>query len=101
MFPYLSGRLDDFVELAIPALQRRGLFRRDYEGTTVREYLGAFDAIDLADDDELNQEKAILRARQAFCLDISSPHALESCQLPLSITIVSVALIETARTFIG
>jgi len=40
MFPYLPGALDDFVERVIPELQGRGLFRRDYEGTTLREHLG-------------------------------------------------------------
>jgi FMN-dependent oxidoreductase (nitrilotriacetate monooxygenase family) len=40
MFPYLPGGLDDFVEQVVPELQRRGLFRRDYEGATLRENLG-------------------------------------------------------------
>ena len=40
MFPYLPGGLDDFVDGVVPELQRRGLFRRDYEGTTLREHLG-------------------------------------------------------------
>jgi FMN-dependent oxidoreductase (nitrilotriacetate monooxygenase family) len=40
MFPYLPGGLDDFVEQVVPELQRRELFRRDYEGTTLRENLG-------------------------------------------------------------
>ncbi|HXW49692.1 MAG TPA: LLM class flavin-dependent oxidoreductase [Xanthobacteraceae bacterium] len=40
MFPYLPGGLDDFVEKVIPELQRRGRFRRDYEGATLREHLG-------------------------------------------------------------
>jgi alkanesulfonate monooxygenase len=40
MFPYLPGGLDDFVNRVVPELQRRGLFRRDYEGTTLREHLG-------------------------------------------------------------
>ena len=40
MFPYLPGGLDDFVEQVVPELQRRGLFRRDYESTTLREHLG-------------------------------------------------------------
>ncbi len=40
MFPYLPGGLDDFVDRVIPELQRRGLFRREYEGTTLRENLG-------------------------------------------------------------
>jgi alkanesulfonate monooxygenase len=40
MFPYLPGGLDDFAERVVPELQRRGLFRRDYDGTTLREHLG-------------------------------------------------------------
>jgi len=40
MFPYLPGGLDDFVDRAVPELQRRGLFRREYEGATLRENLG-------------------------------------------------------------
>ncbi|MGC1236618.1 MAG: LLM class flavin-dependent oxidoreductase [Xanthobacteraceae bacterium] len=40
MFPYLPGGLDDFVERVVPELQRRRLFRRDYEGATLREHLG-------------------------------------------------------------
>src|SRR6202040_1992702 len=40
MFPYLPAGLDDFVELVVPELQRRGLFRREYEGATLRENLG-------------------------------------------------------------
>ena len=40
MFPYLPEGLDDFVEQVVPELQRRGLFRKEYEGTTLRENLG-------------------------------------------------------------
>lgn len=40
MFPYLPGGLDDFVDQVVPELQRRELFRREYEGTTLRENLG-------------------------------------------------------------
>lgn len=40
MFPYLPGGLDDFVDKVVPELQRRGLFRREYEGRTLRENLG-------------------------------------------------------------
>jgi len=40
MFPYLPGGLEDVVEQVIPELQRRRLFRRHYEGTTLREHLG-------------------------------------------------------------
>jgi FMN-dependent oxidoreductase (nitrilotriacetate monooxygenase family) len=40
MFPYVPGGLDDFVDLVVPELQRRGIFRREYEGRTLRENLG-------------------------------------------------------------
>jgi alkanesulfonate monooxygenase len=40
MFPYLPGGLDAFVERVVPELQRRGIFRREYEGQTLRENLG-------------------------------------------------------------
>ncbi|WP_158816290.1 LLM class flavin-dependent oxidoreductase [Methylocapsa sp. S129] len=40
MFPYLPDGLDDFVNRVVPELQRRGLFRREYEGKTLRENLG-------------------------------------------------------------
>ncbi len=38
--PTVPGSLEDFIELVIPILQRRGLFRTAYEGTTLRENLG-------------------------------------------------------------
>jgi alkanesulfonate monooxygenase len=40
MFPYLPEGLDDFVDRVVPELQRRGIFRREYEGRTLRENLG-------------------------------------------------------------
>ena len=40
MFPYLPEGLDDFVDRVVPELQRRDLFRRSYEGLTLRENLG-------------------------------------------------------------
>ena len=40
MFPYLPGGLDDFVDKVVPELQWRGLFRTEYEGSTLRENLG-------------------------------------------------------------
>jgi alkanesulfonate monooxygenase len=39
-FPYLPGGLEDFCAQVVPELQRRGLFRREYEGKTLRENLG-------------------------------------------------------------
>ena len=36
----MPNGLRDFVELVVPELQRRGLFRRAYEGSTLRDHLG-------------------------------------------------------------
>jgi len=40
MPPILPTGLDDFVNLVVPILQERGLFRTEYEGSTLRENLG-------------------------------------------------------------
>src|ERR1700716_3469614 len=40
MFPYLPAGLDDFVDRVVPELQKRGIFRTEYEGRTLRENLG-------------------------------------------------------------
>ncbi|MFF7709966.1 NtaA/DmoA family FMN-dependent monooxygenase [Pseudomonas sp. NPDC007930] len=40
MPPYLPEGLDSFVALVVPELQRRGLFRQQYQGSTLREHLG-------------------------------------------------------------
>lgn len=40
MPPYLPGGLDEFVDHVIPVLQNRGLFRKDYNGHTLRDHLG-------------------------------------------------------------
>src|SRR3954449_2522754 len=40
MFPFLPEGLDDFVDRVVPELQNRGIFRREYEGRTLRENLG-------------------------------------------------------------
>ena len=37
---HLPAGCEDFVDLVIPELQRRGIFRTEYEGTTLRENLG-------------------------------------------------------------
>ncbi|MBZ9743097.1 MULTISPECIES: LLM class flavin-dependent oxidoreductase [unclassified Mesorhizobium] len=37
---YFPGELDAFATLVVPELQRRGLFRKAYEGTTLRDHLG-------------------------------------------------------------
>ena len=40
MFPFLPTGLDDFVDKVVPELQKRGIFRKEYEGATLRENLG-------------------------------------------------------------
>jgi len=40
MAPILPGGLTDFIELVLPELRRRNLFRSEYAGTTLREHLG-------------------------------------------------------------
>jgi len=37
--PHFPGGLNDFVNLVVPELQRRGLFRTDYSGPTLRDHL--------------------------------------------------------------
>ena len=36
----MPSPLLEFVDVVIPEVQRRGLFRTEYEGTTLRENLG-------------------------------------------------------------
>jgi FMN-dependent oxidoreductase (nitrilotriacetate monooxygenase family) len=38
--PYFPGGLTDFVDLVVPELQARGLFRQEYEGSTLRDHFG-------------------------------------------------------------
>ena len=38
--PVFPTGLQEFVDLVVPELQRRGLFRTEYEGTTLRDHLG-------------------------------------------------------------
>lgn len=40
LVPHLPGGLEDVARLLVPELQRRGLFRTEYEGSTLRENLG-------------------------------------------------------------
>jgi FMN-dependent oxidoreductase (nitrilotriacetate monooxygenase family) len=40
MFPTIPGGVEDFVRLVVPELQSRGIFRKEYAGTTLREHLG-------------------------------------------------------------
>jgi alkanesulfonate monooxygenase SsuD/methylene tetrahydromethanopterin reductase-like flavin-dependent oxidoreductase (luciferase family) len=40
MPPYLPSGLSDFVDQVVPLLQKRGVFRTEYEGTTLRDHHG-------------------------------------------------------------
>jgi FMN-dependent oxidoreductase (nitrilotriacetate monooxygenase family) len=40
MPPTLPGSLEDFVEFIVPEMQKRGIFRKQYEGHTFRGHLG-------------------------------------------------------------
>ena len=40
MPPYLTGGFDNFVAEVVPILRKRGLFRQDYSGTTLRDHYG-------------------------------------------------------------
>jgi alkanesulfonate monooxygenase SsuD/methylene tetrahydromethanopterin reductase-like flavin-dependent oxidoreductase (luciferase family) len=36
----LPGQFEDFVEQVVPLLRKRGVFRHEYTGTTLRDHLG-------------------------------------------------------------
>jgi alkanesulfonate monooxygenase SsuD/methylene tetrahydromethanopterin reductase-like flavin-dependent oxidoreductase (luciferase family) len=40
MPPALPSSIEDFIEHVVPILQKRGLFRKDYLGRTLRDHLG-------------------------------------------------------------
>ncbi|WP_416414320.1 LLM class flavin-dependent oxidoreductase [Pantoea sp. App145] len=40
MAPWLPGGLEEFIDHVVPILQRRGLFRTAYQGSTLRDHLG-------------------------------------------------------------
>jgi hypothetical protein len=40
MPPFFPEGFDDFVDLVVPILQERGLFRGDYAGATLRDHFG-------------------------------------------------------------
>lgn len=40
MPPTLPGSIEDFIDQVVPLLQARGLFRREYTGSTLRDHLG-------------------------------------------------------------
>ena len=40
---YCPGAIEEFVDQVVPEMQRRGLFRTEYSGTTQREHLGQYD----------------------------------------------------------
>jgi hypothetical protein len=41
LVPHITpGGLDEFADKVVPLLQDRGVFRAEYEGSTLREHLG-------------------------------------------------------------
>jgi len=48
MPPVLPSGLDNFVDQVVPILQDRGLFRREYEGRTLREHFGLAKPADIS-----------------------------------------------------
>ena len=40
---YSPGAIEEFVDLVVPELQQRGLFRKRYKGWTQRDHLSQFD----------------------------------------------------------
>jgi len=40
MSPYAPRPFERFVDQVVPILVERGLFRKEYEGTTLRDHLG-------------------------------------------------------------
>ena len=38
--PFLPGSATAFVDFVVPELQRRGIYRKDYAGTTLRDHFG-------------------------------------------------------------
>ena len=41
LVPHITpGGLDDFAAQVVPLLQERGVFRTDYQGSTLRDHLG-------------------------------------------------------------
>jgi FMN-dependent oxidoreductase (nitrilotriacetate monooxygenase family) len=38
--PYFPVAFDEFIDQVVPELQKRGIFRREYSGSTLREHLG-------------------------------------------------------------
>ncbi|MEU5089329.1 NtaA/DmoA family FMN-dependent monooxygenase [Streptomyces sp. NPDC021356] len=53
LVPHITpGGLDPFADKVVPLLQEQGVFRTDYEGTTLRDHLG------LAHPDHAREEKA-------------------------------------------
>ncbi|MFJ3824603.1 NtaA/DmoA family FMN-dependent monooxygenase [Streptomyces nodosus] len=53
LVPHITpGGLDEFADTVVPLLQERGVFRTEYEGTTLRDHLG------LAHPDDARDERA-------------------------------------------
>ena len=58
MFPTVPSGLDDFVEMVVPELRRRGIFRGEYVGTTLRDHFGLPRPLSLGGTPDLNYSPA-------------------------------------------
>ena len=38
--PYVPGPLETFTQEVVPLLQKKGIYRKDYSGKTLRDHLG-------------------------------------------------------------
>jgi alkanesulfonate monooxygenase SsuD/methylene tetrahydromethanopterin reductase-like flavin-dependent oxidoreductase (luciferase family) len=77
MPPYLAGGLEDFVEQVVPELQKRGLFRRQYAGRTLREHLNITVAARLAREGDISNSEDVLdvpASSRASLAPTSEPH---------------------------
>src|SRR3546814_4238418 len=73
MFPWLPGGLDDFTGRVVPELQRRGIFRTESEGSTLRDHLGL--PRPERSDEHTSELQSLMRISYAvFCLNKQTAH---------------------------
>ena len=78
--PFFPNSLDEFIALVVPELQRRGLYRTAYEGTTLRENLG----LPRPASRYAGRAAKARPPSEADCdlLDLANPHAEEAAKRP-------------------
>ena len=76
MPPYLPGALDEFVAHVVPELQRRGLFRTEYTGTTLREHYGLSRPV--------NKYSRVTQANEPTLAELEKLHTKQGVGEPLT-----------------